>query len=477
MKKRIVFITIILLSHCLILGQNSPMQLELNSIIKDKKWTGASIACQFYNQNNNKVILEHQADLLLAPASVTKVITTAAALLDLGLDFKFETGYSYSGIIRHDTLFGNLIVRGGGDPTTYSEYFSKHNTYHQFDLLKSALDKWKIKFIKGDLCIIDTLFDQQFANPKWPFEDIGNYYGAGASSISYADNKYEIILSKQKDGTTKVKSHNALLNFSINNQVISKGNSDEAYIYASPLNTSHINIYGSIPAQVSEYSIYGSHPHPAQFFGLHLKQFLDSNHLADINKILPYNISAISEKTLYKHLSPPLNDIVFYTNQESDNHYAECLFKYLGVKYYQKGTFENGLKALTEIYKKHNIDMEVINLYDGCGLARSNAISCRFINKILKLMSDEQSLKNGFFNSLPLSGKQGSMRSFGKATMLENNMRAKTGYIEKVRAYSGQFKNKGGENILFTVMINNYTGSASEARKVLEQICLIVAKQ
>jgi serine-type D-Ala-D-Ala carboxypeptidase/endopeptidase (penicillin-binding protein 4) len=435
---------------------------------------GASLSCQFYNVKTNKIVGSYQPNLLLAPASVTKIITTAAALLHLGVNYKYETTFHYTGIIASNVLNGDLIVNGSGDPTSYSEYFANDMKQQLFVELNKKILALGISKINGDIIINATCFDEQFANSKWPYEDIGNYYGAGASGISYGDNKYEIILKKENDSLVIVDKQLSGLDLKINANIKSKGSSDDAYVYSMPLNTNSINIYGSIPSSKTSYSIFAAHPNPPLYFGNQLKKYLKENGV-DIKGIAKTEKSNVgSTQLIYKHLSPPLSEIIFQTNQESDNHYAECLMKTLGQKLFGNGTTENGIKAIKTIFKTYNLDISAIEMYDGCGLSPFNAISAETLNAILKLIYNKNTIKEIYFNSLPLSGKQGSLKSFGKGTSLENNMRAKTGYIEKVRAYSGVFKNKNGDDILFSIMINKYLSSPSEARKLLEKICLEV---
>jgi serine-type D-Ala-D-Ala carboxypeptidase/endopeptidase (penicillin-binding protein 4) len=437
---------------------------------------GASLSCQFYNLKTNKVVGSHQPELLLAPASVTKIITTAAALLHLGAQYKYETSFYYAGKITSNVLNGDIIVIGSGDPTTYSEYFANDAKQQIFVELNKKMLALGINKINGNLIVNASCFDEQFANSKWPYEDIGNYYGAGASGISYGDNKYEIILKKENDSTVIVDKQLSGLDLKINAHIKSKGNSDNAYVYSMPLNTSSINIYGNIPNNKKSYSIFASHPNPSLYFGSQLKKYLNENGIEFKGGVKIENYFA-NTQLIYKHFSPPLSDIIFQTNQESDNHYAECLMKTLGLKLFGSGTTENGIKAIKTIFKTYGIDLSNMEMYDGCGLAPFNAISAETFNTVLKFIYNKNNLNEIFFNSLPLSGKQGSLKSFGKGTGLENNMRAKTGYIEKVRAYSGQFKNKDGDDILFSIIINKYLSSPSEAKKLLEKICLEIYNQ
>jgi D-alanyl-D-alanine carboxypeptidase/D-alanyl-D-alanine-endopeptidase (penicillin-binding protein 4) len=61
------------------------------------------------------------------------------------------------------------------------------------------------------------------------------------------------------------------------------------------------------------------------------------------------------------------------------------------------------------------------------------------------------------------------MTNMGKGTSIENNLHAKTGYINRCRAYSGYVTNKKGRVLAFSIIFNNYNGSAREAKLKIEQ--------
>ncbi len=444
----------------------------IKAFLAQTEFKGATLSCSFINLSESKNSWTYQSETLLAPASVTKVITTAAALLYLGGDYTYKTAIYYRGKIDNSELIGDIIVVGSGDPTLYSEYFLNNTQPDFFSKIVEKLNALGIKKLNGNIIIDATCFDDEYANNKWPYEDIGNYYGAGASGISYGDNKYEIMLKKINDSVVEVDKQLSGLDLTIHSEIKLKGSSDDAYVFSMPLNINSINIYGSIPSNKTTYSIFASHPNPPLYFGYTLLSFLKNNGISGIQKIMNEKASMTDSKLLYIHQSPKLSDIVYQTNQESDNHYAECLLKTMGLKMYGKGTTENGLNAMGTIFKKQQIDLNTIKMYDGSGLSPFNAISSGLIVQILKTMYADKKWSTDYFNSFPLAGKQGSLKSFGKGTALENNLRAKTGYIEKARAYAGTFKNKKGDTILFSTILNRYLSSPADARKLLEKICL-----
>lgn len=77
---------------------------------------------------------------------------------------------------------------------------------------------------------------------------------------------------------------------------------------------------------------------------------------------------------------------------------------------------------------------------------------------------------------LPVAGESGSMRRVGKGTAIAGKMRAKTGYIDGVRAYTGAVVNGQGEVIVFSVIANDYDCSASEMRKMLAGLLLDIGR-
>ncbi len=81
-----------------------------------------------------------------------------------------------------------------------------------------------------------------------------------------------------------------------------------------------------------------------------------------------------------------------------------------------------------------------------------------------------------FLSSLPVSGKNGTMASFGKGGILENNYTGKSGSMTRVRSYSGYVKSKNGKDLVFTILLNNYTCKNSEVRKICEEIVTKIAE-
>jgi len=64
-----------------------------------------------------------------------------------------------------------------------------------------------------------------------------------------------------------------------------------------------------------------------------------------------------------------------------------------------------------------------------------------------------------FFTSLPVAGQSGTLQSAFKGSKLENNLRAKTGSLTRVRSMAGILTNQKGEKVIFAIIANNFDGT------------------
>ena len=163
------------------------------TFLADSSLTHASVSLCVADAKTGEIILDYNSGISLTPASVMKIITSAAALEILGPGYAFKTTVSYTGSLnkRSGTLKGNIIILGGGDPALGSGYFSDH--YKGFlDSWVTEIKKLGIKKIKGRVITDDSYYDFLPVPSKWLWEDEGNYYGAGAYGLSVFDNTYEI---------------------------------------------------------------------------------------------------------------------------------------------------------------------------------------------------------------------------------------------------------------------------------------------
>ena len=154
----------------------------------------ALVSIYAVHMDTGEVFQDQNSDLSLIPASCLKIATTAAALQILGADYRFETHLEYDGRIEQKTLQGNLYIRGGGDPCLGSDRISGSLSWdNQIAAWADAIQKLGIHKITGKVIGDADGWEEALAVPSWTWEDLGNYYGAGACALSFHENAYSLF--------------------------------------------------------------------------------------------------------------------------------------------------------------------------------------------------------------------------------------------------------------------------------------------
>jgi serine-type D-Ala-D-Ala carboxypeptidase/endopeptidase (penicillin-binding protein 4) len=436
----------------------------------------ASICIAVSDNQTNEKLIESKPQLCMVPASILKVVTTATALEVFGPDFRFNTTLSYSGNLRNDTLFGDLQIIGGGDPTLGSNYFPENKNFQEKWI--EALQNKKIKVITGNLILDASIYESQSIPDTWIWEDIGNYFGAGASGISVFDNLFEIHLKSGSEAgkpTKIVQIVPEIPNLELSNDVLSSDiNSDQAYVFGSPKENRRV-IRGTIPKNQSDFVVKASVPDPSALLASEFRKKLSAKGIAISGETKFEKVKTESSNQLSVIQSPPLRDIIKVTNHESVNLFAEHFLKHLAFQKTGFGTTEDGCKFVMQFWKDKGLDMNGFFMNDGSGLSRFNAITANQMVSILNYMKTKSAYSADFNNSLATVGN-GTLTVFNEANFPNECLRAKSGSMTRVRCYAGYLTSISGRQLSFTIMLNNFSCSQKEATSKIEELLVELRK-
>ncbi len=109
-----------------------------------------SLSIYVEDVDSGEVVLRWRDEETRNPASTIKLLTTLAALDILGPAYRWKTEVYAYGDITGDTLDGDLLLKGYGDPFLVTE--------RVWQLLRNIRNRG-IREIKGDLLIDDSYFD------------------------------------------------------------------------------------------------------------------------------------------------------------------------------------------------------------------------------------------------------------------------------------------------------------------------------
>ena len=462
MKKRFLLFAFLLISVGTIYAQ---MPSALVNFLNKKELAHAAVSLKAIDLSTSKIIVSYNENMSLTPASNMKTVTTATALEVLGSGFYFETPLFYDGLIQETTLNGNLYIKGNGDPTLGSEFTSTGDKENFLKEWLSAINRAGIRKITGNIVVLDQLFGYDGVSPKWLLEDIGNYYAPGIYGISIFDNMYRVYLQSSAFGSKAVVLYTKpqVYNLKLTNYIkVSGDSSDDASIFGIPF-ANEVRLYGNIPPNQSSYVLKGAIPDPGLFLAYYFRDYLQKNGITTEGQATTYRLNPVDptgENFLCAVRSVNLASIIQTVNVESNNHYAEHLYKVLTVL--------NSID-IKEYWKNKGLDSDALFMYDGNGISPKNAISTGFLIDLLVYMDKQSKYSDAFYKSLPVAGKNGTVASLLKNTPLSGKARLKSGTMSNVSSYSGYVENNG-KRYAVALIINNFTGNRSDLRKEIEQL-------
>jgi D-alanyl-D-alanine carboxypeptidase/D-alanyl-D-alanine-endopeptidase (penicillin-binding protein 4) len=406
----------------------------------------------------------------------------------LGEDYQFKTELQYDGQLKPDgTLDGNLYIRGGGDPTLGAGRTTGSLALGELmGLWVAKVKAAGIKRVNGMVVGDADVFDENVIPSGWTWSDIGNYYGSPAFGLNVNDNLYRLSFrpgARAGEPAKVLRTDPAMHGMEFTNEVTTgaPGSGDNAYIYGVPYTDMRI-VQGTVPAGVKEFTIKGAMTDPpltcAELFhdrlqagGVPIDKLPTTTRLLRQRKAL----STAGRTAFYTHLSPALKEIVYQTNLQSMNLYAEAMLKMMGVEAFKDGTTVSGTMAVENFWRGKGVDLGGFFMRDGSGLSRSNALTAATLTTMLQYAAN-QPFFTSYYASFPVAGVSGTMSNVGRGTAAEGNVRAKTGTIERVTSYSGYFRTRSGELMTFAIIANDYNGESKAIRRKIEKIMGMMVK-
>jgi D-alanyl-D-alanine carboxypeptidase/D-alanyl-D-alanine-endopeptidase (penicillin-binding protein 4) len=451
-------------------------KISFNRFLADSAMEHAAVSFYLAGSDSCKTLFDYNAEKSLTPASVMKLITTAAALELLGPDYTFRTMIGYTGSFnkRSGRLVGDIIIRGGGDPVLGSKNFEEY--YAGFtDKWVTEIKKLGIKKIDGHVITDDSYYNYQPIPAKWLWEDAGNYYGAGAYGLSVFDNTYEIHFKTSADGLTQVITgiYPEECRFEFANWLEAAGTADEGYVFAAPYSTNGW-LAGKIPVNLEDFILEASIADPPLIMAKVIDQKLRSSGISVSHTPSTTRLqqSTINNKVypVAEITSPPLNKIIEVLNHNSVNMYAEHLTKELGKVFKNKGSTEAGVEVIKEFLTKAGINTGGLFIEDGSGLSPLDAINSRELVRLLCYMKTNGKDFNEYFSSLPDAGKEGTLKNIFRDPVFDTKLAIKSGSMTRVRSYAGYIKTASGNDLIFSIIVNNYAGSSQKIISYIEEI-------
>ena len=254
-------------------GVNQKLQKAFRQFESDAQLKHAISSLYVIDAKTGKVVFDKNSQIGLAPASTQKIITSVTAFELLGKDYRYKTKFGLS----ENNENPNLYIIPSGDPTFGSSRWESTKEKNILDRIIRALNVANASKLESILISAEGWNSEQIPD-GWIWQDIGNYYGAGAGPLNWQENQFDLLLNsgnKIGDMVEIVGTEPDLYSYKIYSLAssASKGSGDNAYIYLPAGHTNGI-IRGTIPVNENHFVISGAMPDPGSQFIETLKDSL-----------------------------------------------------------------------------------------------------------------------------------------------------------------------------------------------------------
>jgi len=422
-----------------------------------------------------EVLFSRNAERPLMPASNQKVLTVAVALDRLGADFRYRTPLLFQGTEEAagtgtggTVLRGTFGIVGAGDPSFGS---LEAGGPDPLDAWAAALRARGVVRMEGTLVGDDDRFDDNPYAEGWDMDYLttqaGRYLGAPIGALSYRDNLVTVRLGPGPTEATVTPE--GALTVRRRDRATDRTRGIGTGLRRLP-GTGVVEISGTVGRRdaVLELPVDDPTRFALDAFALALARAgIDTSALKRVDvDDLPERPDWRGADTLAVHTSPPLAALLALLGTQSNNFYAEQVFRTLS----DVGT-ARGSQAVVRGFLAAGGDTTGLSMFDGSGLSRKNLVTARMLSTTLLRMARRPDV-DAFFRALPYPGEAGGTLEY----RLEGvPVRAKTGSLTHARALSGYVRTASGRDLAFAVLANNYTASNARVVGVIDRLVRALA--
>ncbi|HVG94763.1 MAG TPA: D-alanyl-D-alanine carboxypeptidase/D-alanyl-D-alanine-endopeptidase [Planctomycetota bacterium] len=436
--------------------------------IKAAKPAAGSLGLLVVDLRDGTVVASLEADRPLVPASVAKLVTAAAALDLLGPGHQFVTTLEARGTLdpATGTLAGDLYLRGSGDPNLSRRERESDPLWPLSALAKAAADAG-VKRVTGALVLDDGAFDRSFTHPNWSPEDLGHWYGAPVSGLSWNDGCVTVLVrgAQAAGSPARVLAPSTAGPWPIDAAVTTWERGRDTVVDGAWSAAKRLRVTGGIAPGI-EYQFDEPVPDPIAFTGAATLAALSAAGVRVAGGARPAATAAdrapASVLGTVKHGLPETLRVM---NRRSQNFYASLVFKACGVEHEGVGTWESGERAIRAVLEARGACADGLRVVDGSGLSRKSRLSAASLVRLL-VAFDADPLRGPILrDSLAIPGEDGTLRRM-RDPRARARVRAKTGTLKGVGALAGYVDREGGApGHAFAVI-----GNKADGRDVAEDI-------
>jgi PBP4 family serine-type D-alanyl-D-alanine carboxypeptidase len=444
----------------------SQLRKDINTILADSLFIPAHASIKVDAVDDGEVLYERDSKILMNPASIIKLFTSAAALSVLDTNYQFKTAVFADNNPSEGIIDGNIYLKGFGDPDL---------TISDLDSLAIDIRRLGVTLITRNIIVDDSYFDDDYWGAGWTWDDESDpdapYINAlsvnkdcVSITVSTDLNTIAVFLEPETDFVTIINKA-AIIPDSIHLPLKIR------HLFLNNVNT--IIIEGGL-ANFSQVTQRLPIRCPEIYTGTLFKQSLLQAGVTVDGKIVK-GIVSDGLFQIAQHIQP-IEKIVTGMNKASDNLNAENVLKVLGAM--QNGVPGSAKKGVTTVkcfLSNLGLDTTKLAIVDGSGISRYNLLSADQVVQFLTAIYKQPRIFPMFYNSLPIAGIDGTIGRRMTTYPAADNLRAKTGTLIGASCLSGYVQTRDGETLAFSIMMQNFTTSSYRYCQIQDRIGALLA--
>lgn len=430
-----------------------------------QRW-GGSAGALVLDVGSGDVLASLNPHAAFNPASNAKIVTAVAALRGLGSQHRYLTGLY--GKASGDRV-GELVLRGQGDPSL--------DTRDLWEMARGlrALGVRKV----GSIAVDQGYFDAHYVPPA--FEEQPNEWAAFRAPVAAVSVNGNAVLftfrPAELGGEASVTVEPpGFVDITGAVRTTAKADPEKITLDIEGRGAKlSAKLGGSMPEASKPVYVRKRVDDPSLLAGYALRAALKDVGVDVAGDIHP--AKGREKRLLVAHRSAPLGEMLPALGKESDNFYAEMVFKALGAaKKDSPATSEAGAEATLRVLREMGAFEEGVVIKNGSGLFNADRSTPWSMATLLRAAHRDAALGPELVAQLAIGGVDGTLRSRFRAFSKNRAIRAKTGTLDAVAALSGYVLAPGGAPpITFAIFVNGIPGKVSDARKSIDAIVNAIA--
>ncbi len=438
--------------------------LGMSAALAAPTLNGAHVSALVVNARTGAVAFERNSNDAFQPASTLKLLVGSVALQLLGPDSTLQTEALTDGSIQHGTLYGNLYVRGGGDPAIDAAAFED---------AARTLAAQHLNRLSGSIVIDNSAFTASPYPDGWTVDDLPNDYAAPITALAFnenavalrltpsASNAPALIAMSPQDGTLTID----------NRTITGSRTAEDSTQLEWPSNAPGvIRVTGTVPANVNDpLELDAAVPDPVAFAGSQFERALATEKIAIDRVAVREGTTPPSARVLWQHRSPAMRDLIAKMWLPSDDFFAESLLEDLAQAPATADTRAAGIAREMQWLQTLGVAPAAAAIADGSGVSQYDRLSAATLVSVLRA-DWRSSNREAIVAALPVAGQSGTLERSFKNSALDGIVHAKTGSMMHVRTLAGYVLRPNADPLIFALLVNDWMDSSAGASSAIRLV-------